>query len=152
MKSLFKFFAILLVFGCTQKETISLRVLNLDGKFSSIEGLLFDGFQKTQVDVLMFEKKNGDTTVYFNYGFQEETVENIYWEFPILKKDSRNKIKAFFKKKNCYLNLSSDGENKQEISSFYFQNNFSRELFFVRLESLDSLNSRAIIKYDFRRN
>lgn len=152
MKRIFQIATLLLVSSCTEKKSIQTQVMNLDRVIEPNERLLQEGFQKTQVDVLMFEKKNGDTTLYLEYDYDRDEIESKYWEFPILKKDHHNQIETFFEKRNCYLRIKSQCNSNNDYQSLCFQNNLSKEVFFVQMETLDSLHNVVRIRYDYLKN
>lgn len=144
MKFLWLFCVVSVILSCSRQD-ISMEIFETNSGKVSYKTLLEKGFEKSAVDVMMFEKQNGDTTVIFEFNYELEKLNSKRWSFylPYSHKDS---LKTLFEKNNNYL-MVPDTYEKININNFFcIKSSDDNEVFFCLIEDVN--DDKAYCKVD----
>lgn len=111
--------SIILLSSCENRVKLGVFDVQSDLNYKELRN---QGFEKTQVDVLMFEKSNGDTTIYIEFD-DSERFYATYWEFP-----EPENIDMFYDRHS--LIVACQSRNKSYLNSVLLRHS-DNELFFV---------------------
>lgn len=88
-------------------EKLKLNLFSVEKTQVSYQYLLDQGFQKSEVDAMMFEKSFNDTLVYYEYTEDLKMLYSKTWRFPFEEFD-KEELEKFLKKKNVFLMIPDE--------------------------------------------
>jgi hypothetical protein len=141
--------AILMLFSGCRSDVNCFETFCIDEDFKEFEILLKEGFEKSEVDALIFERRNKDTLVAYEFKESGHQYESKYWAFHIKKEEGILKIKRFLESHHYYLVIPNSYEEIRENQFFLVRNFNKNNFFFIKIVSTNLTFFKVEIVYYF---
>ena len=139
-------FCLIIFFASCNSEDVGMGIFEINHKKIGYKALEKKGFKKSPVDVMMFEKQNGDTVVTFEFDYELRRLNSKGWNFT-LPNNYIDSLKLLFEKCNNYL-MIPDAYEKIRVNEFFCIKGFDdNRVFFCLIEHDDKINKINIIYY-----
>lgn len=122
-------------------EKLKLDLFSVEETRISYQYLLDQGFQKSEVDAMMFEKSFNDTLVYYEYTEDLKMLYSKTLRFPFEEFD-KEELEKFLKEYNVFLMIPDDF-SLIDLRTMFCVMNYSNNLLY--LCSTDVVNGKHVL-------
>jgi hypothetical protein len=139
---------VILISGC-RRDVKCFETFCIDEDFKEYETLIKEGFEKSEVDALMFERRINDTLVTYEFKDSGHQYESKYWAFYIQKEEGILKLQKFLERHHYYLMIPISYEEIMENQFFCVRNFDNNNIFFLKISSTNPTYFKVEILYYF---
>lgn len=151
MKCYLSLSILMLISGC-RSSVQCLETFCVDEEFKEYKTLLKEGFEKSEVDALMFERREKDTLIAYEYKEGGHQYESKYWAFNIQKDEGVLILQKFLESRHYYLVIPKSYEEIMYNHFFCVRNFENNNLFFLKISSVNSKYDKVELVYYFTIN